>query len=63
MKKGLKILLVLVFLGAVLAAGFYMYQTSSKENERYETTGAEVRDISTKAVATGAVKPREVIEI
>lgn len=63
MKKGLKVLLILVFLGAVLAAGFYMYQTSSKENERYETTRAEVRDISTKAVATGAVKPREVIEI
>lgn len=63
MKKGLKILLILVFLGAVLAALFYMYNTSTKDKEKYETVQAEVRDIYDKAVATGAVKPREVIEI
>jgi len=63
MKKGLKILLIILFLLAVLAALFYMYKTSTRENEEYETTEAVVRDISTKAVATGSVKPREVIEI
>ncbi|MGB6084719.1 efflux RND transporter periplasmic adaptor subunit [Moheibacter sp.] len=63
MKKGLKILLIVLFVGAVIAALFYMYNTSTKDNEKYETTEVTVRDISTKAVATGAVKPREVIEI
>src|SRR5690625_3638240 len=63
MKKGLKIFLILLFILAVSAAFIYMYQTSSKENSKFETVKVEVRDISTKAVATGAVKPREVIEI
>lgn len=63
MKKFVKIALIIVFIVAVLGAGFYMYQTSTKDNEKYETTQAETKDISTKAVATGAVKPREVIEI
>lgn len=63
MKKGLKILLIVLFVGAVITALYYMYNTSTKDNEKYETTEVTVRDISTKAVATGAVKPREVIEI
>src|SRR5690606_39094480 len=53
----------IVFVLAVLAALFYMYKTSTKENEEFKTTEVVIRDISTKAVATGAVKPREVIEI
>ncbi|MFV0305918.1 MAG: efflux RND transporter periplasmic adaptor subunit [Moheibacter sp.] len=63
MKKGLKILLILVFIVAVVAAVLYMFKTSTKENESFETTEVETRDISTKAVATGSVKPREVVEI
>lgn len=63
MKKGIKILLIIVFIAGVLAAIFYMYQTSTKDNEKYKTTQVSVKDISIKAVATGAVKPREVIEI
>lgn len=63
MKKFVKIALIIVFIAAVLGAIFYMYQTSTKDNQKYETTQAETKDISTKAVATGAVKPREVIEI
>lgn len=63
MKKALKIILIIVFVLAVLAALFYMYKTSTKENEEFKTTEVVIRDISTKAVATGAVKPREVIEI
>jgi HlyD family secretion protein len=63
MKKALKIILIIIFVLAVLAALFYMYKTSTKENEEYQTTEVVTRDISTKAVATGAVKPREVIEI
>ena len=63
MKKFVKITLIIVFIAAVLGAIFYMYQTSTKDNQKYETTQAVTKDISTKAVATGAVKPREVIEI
>src|SRR5690554_2307251 len=63
MKKGLKIFFILLFILAVSAAFIYMYQTSSKEHSKYETVKVEIRDLSTKAVATGAVKPREVIEI
>ena len=63
MKKIVKIVLVLLFVTAVIGALFYMYKTSTKELDKFETTEVEVRDISTKAVATGSVKPREVIEI
>lgn len=63
MKKFAKILLVLFFLVAVVTAGLYMYKTSSKGLEKFETAEVENRDIITKAVATGSVKPREVIEI
>lgn len=63
MKKFVKITLIIVFIAAVLGAIFYMYQTSTKDNEKYETTEVVTKDISTKAVATGSVKPREVIEI
>ncbi|MFA7447331.1 MAG: efflux RND transporter periplasmic adaptor subunit [Weeksellaceae bacterium] len=63
MKKIVKIGLVLLFVLAVVGALAYMYKTSTKELDKFETTEVEVRDISTKAVATGSVKPREVIEI
>jgi HlyD family secretion protein len=63
MKKGIKILLIIVFVAAVVGSLFYMFKTSSKENAVYETAELSIRDISTKAVATGTVKPREVIEI
>src|SRR5690606_41173025 len=63
MKKGLKIILILLFVVAVIAAIFYMYKTSTAENTACETTEVQVKDISTKAVATGSVKPREVVEI
>ena len=63
MKKIVKIGLVLLFVLAVVGALAYMYKTSTKELDKFETTEVEVRDISIKAVATGSVKPREVIEI
>lgn len=63
MKKALKIFLLLLFVVAVVAAISYMYKTSTKEMSKYETVEAVKRDLSTKAVATGSVKPREVIEI
>lgn len=63
MKKGLKILLIIGFVLAVVLAISYMYKTSTKELDKYETAAVVKRDIVTKAVATGSVKPRELIEI
>lgn len=63
MKKGLKILLIIGFILAVVLAVGYMYKTSTKELDQYETAEVVKRDIVTKAVATGSVKPRELIEI
>lgn len=63
MKKGLKILLIIGFILAVVLAIGYMYKTSTKELDKYETADVVKRDIVTKAVATGSVKPRELIEI
>src|SRR5690554_6723737 len=63
MKKFLKISLIVLFVIAVVSAISYMYKTSTKELDKFETTEVETRNISNKAVATGSVKPREVIEI
>lgn len=63
MKKGLKILLIIGFILAVVLAIGYMYKTSTKELDKFETADVVKRDIVTKAVATGSVKPRELIEI
>lgn len=63
MKKGLKITLILAFILAVVMAIGYMYKTSTKELDKYETAEVTTRDIVNKAVATGTVKPRELIEI
>lgn len=63
MKKSLKILLILGFILAVVLSLGYMYKTSTKELDKFETADVTTRDIVTKAVATGSVKPRELIEI
>ncbi|MDD3457936.1 MAG: efflux RND transporter periplasmic adaptor subunit [Weeksellaceae bacterium] len=63
MKKGLKILLILGFILAVILAVGYMYKTSTKTLDKFDTAEIGTRDIVTKAVATGSVKPRELIEI
>ncbi len=63
MKKTFKILLVLIFIAAVIFAFLYMFKTSTKELDKYDVADLEVRNIVTKAVATGSVKPRELIEI
>lgn len=63
MKKGLKIFLIIGFTLVVVFAFIYMYKTSSKELEKFDTVEVETRDIVTKAVATGTAKPRELIEI
>lgn len=55
--------MILGFVVAVILAIGYMYNTSTKELEKFETADVTIRDIVTKAVTTGSVKPRELIEI
>src|SRR5690554_1171072 len=63
MKKGLKILLILGFILAVILAVGYMYKTSTKTLDKFDTAEIVTRDIVTKAVTTSTVKPKELIEI
>lgn len=63
MNKVIKIILIILFLGAAAWAFLYLRKTNQKENITYETEHAFKTDISTKAVATGSVKAKEDIEI
>ncbi len=63
MNKVIKIILFILFLAAAVWAVLYLRKTNQKENVTYETEQAFKTDISTKAVATGAVNAKEDIEI
>lgn len=63
MKKFLKILMIVVFIGAVIGVIAYFGKKNSQDNEVYETTTPFMGNIEVKAVATGEVKPLETIEI
>lgn len=59
MNKGCAISLVLVLLVLTVGLGAYFMSKGEGEDKNVETTKAEIKDISQKAVATGAVKPRK----
>lgn len=63
MNKGCVISLVLVLLVMTGGLGAYFMSKSGGEDKNVETTKAEIKDISRKAVATGAVKPRKEVII
>lgn len=63
MKKFLKILMIIIFIGAVIGVIAYFGKKNSQDNEVYETTTPFIGNIDVKAVATGEVKPLETIEI
>lgn len=63
MRKILRGLLILVFLGAFGATFFYLFNKSKKEPVIYSTEQAFVTTIVKKTVATGSVVPRNEIEI
>ncbi|MDH0658092.1 efflux RND transporter periplasmic adaptor subunit [Empedobacter sp. GD03865] len=63
MKKFLKILMIVVFIGAVIGVIAYFGKKNSQDNEVYETTTPFMGNIEVKAVATGELKPLETIEI
>lgn len=63
MKKVLKILLLVIVVGAIGGTMFFLYQKSKKKPVVYETKSPFVANVIKKTVATGSVVPRKEIEI
>lgn len=63
MKKILKIVGIVLFIGLVIGVVAYFGKKNSQDTQVYEVTKPTVGDIEVKAVATGEVKPLETIEI
>ncbi|MDQ3366175.1 MAG: efflux RND transporter periplasmic adaptor subunit [Myxococcota bacterium] len=63
MKRILSYLLAVVFVLIVFGAFFYLYKKSQAKPTVYQTETAEVTDIVKKTVATGAIVPREEVEV
>jgi HlyD family secretion protein len=63
MNKGCLISLAALVLLATVALGAYFSQKSDKAEEGIELTKATIGDITKKAVANGAVKPRKEVNI
>jgi HlyD family secretion protein len=63
MKKILKILLLVVFIGLIFGTMFYLYQKSKKKPDIFEVKSPFVSNVIKKTVATGSVVPRKEILI
>lgn len=62
-KKILRIVLVLVFIGSLGYLGFFVYKKSEQAPVVFQTDSTFVTDIERKTVATGAINPRREIEV
>jgi HlyD family secretion protein len=63
MKKVLRIILLVIIIGAFIATIYFLYQKSKKDPVVFETETPFITDIIKKTVATGSVVPRKEIEI
>lgn len=63
MKKAIKIVAIILFLGGVVWALYYNFSKNREEITTYKTIQPEMRSIEQTAVATGEIKPKEQIEI
>lgn len=63
MKKILKLLVLIIFLGAFVGTIYYLYQKSQTNPIVYRTETPFISNIIDKTVATGSVIPRKEIEI
>ena len=63
MKRIVPLFIVLIVLAAFGATLWFLYQKSQSKPQRFSTETPAVRDIVKKTVATGALVPREEIEI
>ena len=63
MKKVLRILGIIILIGAFGGTMFFLYNKSKKKTDMYETKNPFVSNVIMKTVATGSVVPRFEIEI
>jgi len=63
MKRIIKIVIGLVFVGLFVWTGKFLYSKSQKKTEIFSTEKAFVSDIIQKTVATGSIVPQKEIEI
>ncbi len=63
MKKVLKIILLVVVIGAIGGTMFFLYQKSKKKPVVYEIKSPFISNVVKKTVATGSVVPRKEIQI
>jgi len=63
MKRIIRIIVLVIIIGAFIATIYFLYQKSKKEPIVYQTKTAVVTNIIKKTVATGSVLPRKEIEI
>lgn len=63
MKKIIRILILVLFLGLVVYTVYYLYQKNQAEPVKYETLTAFKTNIIKRTVATGSVVPRKEIDI
>ena len=63
MKRVFTILLGIVFVAAVAGTFWFLYSKSQKKPVEFKTEKAQVLDIVKKTVATGAIVPRQEVEI
>jgi HlyD family secretion protein len=63
MKRIFQIFLILLFLAAVAGTMWFLWSKSQKKPKVYETETPMIADIVKKTVATGAIVPRQEVEI
>jgi len=63
MKKAIRIIIGVAFVGLVLFGFYYLYSKSKAKDIIYETKNATIDNITYKTVATGTVTPRKEIAI
>ena len=63
MKKAIKIVILILFIGAFIGTIYYLYQKSEIDPVVYKTETPFISTIIDKTVATGSVIPRKEIEI
>lgn len=63
MNKGCLIAGGILLLVLSLALGYYFYQQTSEPTVQYKTIQPEIKDVVSKTVATGSIKPRKEVNI
>ena len=63
MKRPVSVLLIVIFVGLVAGTFWFLYAKSRKKPVQFQTETPQIGDVVKKTVATGAIVPREEVEI